>query len=164
MSIWPNQSNVDSFYGNPRGPDGQPSAAWEQKNLILVKTPWQLITAWDSAPVRGIRIHSLCAETLQNILKAIWVAAGQDEHVIKDWGMNLYGGGYSFRLMRGSNRLSMHSWGCAVDFDPERNKLGDTTPNFANCTKVLDAFNAEGWTWGGHWHKPDGMHWQAADV
>ena len=164
MSRWPNQSDVDSFYGNPRGVDGEPSAAWEQNNLILVKAPWELITAWDGSPVRGIRVHRKCAVSLQNILKAIWVTAGQDEQIIKEWGMNLYGGGYNFRLMRGSNMLSMHSWGCAVDFDPERNGFGDATPNFANCPAVRDAFAAEGWTWGGAWRKPDGMHWQAANL
>jgi len=164
MPLWPNQSNVDSFYGNPRGNDGGPSAAWEEANLTRLVPPWPLVTAWDGTPVKSIRIHRLCAESLRITLEAIWMAAGQNERVIKNWGMHLYGGGYSFRLMRGSNRLSMHSWGCAVDFDPERNKFGDTTPNFANCPAVLDAFAAEKWIWGGNWKKPDGMHWQAADL
>ncbi|HLC17357.1 MAG TPA: M15 family metallopeptidase [Thermodesulfovibrionia bacterium] len=28
----------------------------------------------------------------------------------------------------------------------------------------MDAFEKEGWTWGGNWKKPDGMHWQAARI
>lgn len=78
--------------------------------------------------------------------------------------MHLYGGGYNFRLMRRSTRLSLHSWGCAVDFDPARNGFGDTTPHFEHFPAVLNAFANQGWTWGGKWSKPDGMHWQAADV
>ncbi|MGY3916723.1 M15 family metallopeptidase [Aeromonas australiensis] len=66
--------------------------------------------------------------------------------------------------MRGGTRLSMHSWGCAVDFDSSRNSFGDSTPNFQNIPAVLTAFESQGWTWGGKWKKPDGMHWQAASV
>jgi hypothetical protein len=58
----------------------------------------------------------------------------------------------------------MHSWGCAIDFDSARNGFGDTTPNFALIPAVTDAFLAESWVWGGKWHKPDGMHFQAAFV
>jgi len=79
MTQWPNQNDVDSFYGNPRGVDGQASAAWEQKNLTIVEVPWQLVTSWDGAPVKSIRCHHKCAESLDKILKAIWVAAGRDE-------------------------------------------------------------------------------------
>ncbi len=164
MTDWPHQSLVDSFYGNPRGKDDQPSPAWESANIVKVKAPWPLVTAWDNAPVSGIRIHTKCASSLSSILSAIWVAAGKDVQKVSEWGMHLYGGGYNFRLMRGKTRLSMHSWGCAVDFDPSRNGFGDATPNFANYPQVLQAFADEGWTWGGPWSTPDGMHWQAADI
>lgn len=102
--------------------------------------------------------------SLSSVLGAIWDAAGRNQAKINEWGMNLDGGGYNFRLMRGSTRLSMHSWGCAVDFDPARNGFGDSTPNFENYPAVLSAFAAECWTWGGQWTRADGMHWQAADI
>jgi hypothetical protein len=164
MPTWPHQSEVDAFYGNPRGINGGPSAAWEQQHLVLVEAPWPLVTSWDGASVRGIRIHRNCADSLRNVLDAIWQAADRNVDTIRDWGMHLYGGAYTFRLMRGGNRLSMHSWGCAIDFDPARNGFGDTTPHFADCAAVLAAFADEGWTWGGSWTCPDGMHWQAAGV
>jgi hypothetical protein len=58
----------------------------------------------------------------------------------------------------------MHSYGAAVDFDPDRNGLGDPTP--AMDPRVVAAFKAEGWTWGGDWspRNRDGMHFQAASV
>jgi hypothetical protein len=164
MSKWPKQNETDKFYGNPRGKNGGPSPAWERTNLTLVKAPWPIVTSWDSSPVKGIRVHVKCAESLIKIFNSIWEAAGQDVEVVRQWGMHLYGGGYNFRIMRGGSRLSMHSWGCAVDFDPAQNEYGDASPNFANCPAVLNAFADEGWTWGGSWAKPDGMHWQAADV
>ena len=162
--IWPHQSEVDSFYGNPRGEDGQPNARWESDNIVKVKPPWKIITAWDFEPVSGIRIHRECADSLKNILKQIWISSGQDERKIKEWGMHLYAGGYNFRPMRGGTKLSMHSWGCAVDFDSARNAYGDPSPNFASIPLVLEAFANEVWIWGGKWQKPDGMHWQAANI
>jgi D-alanyl-D-alanine carboxypeptidase len=164
MTDWPHQSEVDTFYGNPRGKDGQASGKWESANITKVKTPWKLVTSWDGMTVSGIRVHSKCADSLLTVFEKIWNSAGNDQTKINEWGMNLYGGGFNYRLMRGSTRLSMHSWGCAVDFDPARNGFGDSTPNFANFPQVLDAFANEGWTWGGKWTKADGMHWQAADI
>jgi hypothetical protein len=164
MSHWPHQSDVDAFYGNPRGRNGLASGAWESTNLVKVPTPWKLVTAWDGATVGGVRIHKKCAASLGRVFDAIWQAAGQKQSKINEWGMNLYGGGYNFRLMRGKTQLSMHSWGCALDFDPARNGFGDSTPNFANYPQVLAAFADEGWSWGGKWKTTDGMHWQAANI
>jgi hypothetical protein len=164
MPKWIAQTNVDAFYGNPRGRNGSASPTWERANLTIIPAPWKLVTSWDGTLVRGIRIHQLCANSLQTVLESIWKASGQDEKQIRAWGMHLYGGGYNYRLMRGSNQLSMHAWGCAVDFDPAKNGFGDSTPAFANHKPVLKAFADEGWTWGGRWAKPDGMHWQAADI
>lgn len=164
MVNWPHQSEVDAFYGNPRGKNGEISAKWVAESIVSMQLPWALVTSWDFQPVKTIRVHKKCKPSLQRIFAQIWAAANQDQQKINEWGMNLYGGGYNFRLMRGSSSLSMHSWGCAVDFDTSRNALGDTTPNFALIPQVLSAFEAEGWTWGGNWKKPDGMHWQAAVV
>jgi hypothetical protein len=147
--MFPKQSNVDAFYGNPRGKNGQPSSAWERQNLVIVKSPWRMVLAWDiTARVSGVRTHRKCEESFARVLAAIWIASGKNQATIEKWGMHLLGGGYNFRLMRGSNQLSMHSWGCAVDFDPERNGLGDSTPHFATVPQVLKAFADEGWTWG----------------
>jgi hypothetical protein len=164
MSPWPHQSDVDAFYGNPRGTNGDASRKWESANIVRVKTPWKLVTAWDFMPVSGIRMHQKCSDSMQRVLQKIWTAANQDQQKINEWGLNLYAGGYSFRLMRGGSQLSMHSWGCAVDFDSSRNSFGDRTPHFSQLPAVLDAFASESWTWGGGWSKPDGMHWQAADL
>jgi D-alanyl-D-alanine carboxypeptidase len=164
MSIWPHQSEVDNFYGNPRGINGLVSPKWESENIIRLKTPWKLVTAWDFAPVGSISIHNKCSDSLDRIFKQIWASANEDQRKINEWGMNLYAGGFEFRRMTGKTRLSMHSWGCAVDFDSARNAFGDNNPNFVNIPLVLKAFEAEGWTWGGKWSDPDGMHWQAASV
>ncbi len=161
MSIWPKQSQCDAFYGNPRGKNGKASLLWEIANLTLVKPPFKMYFA--GQPVRGVRVHKKCAASLGRVFEAIWQASGRNQAKIDAWGVSVYGGAYNYRVMRGGNSLSMHSWGCAIDLDPARNGFGDSTPNFANVPAVLNAFKAEGWVWGGKWSKADGMHWQAAN-
>lgn len=164
MTTWPLQKDCDRFYGNPRDPKdrSRPSAAWEAANLVSIKPPYRM--TYDGKPIRGIRVHKKCAESLLRVLTAIWEASGRQQSVVDAWGASIYAGAYNFRLMRGGSSLSMHSWGCAIDLDPARNGMGDTTPNFAKHSAVLKAFADEGWEWGGDWSGKscDGMHWQAA--
>lgn len=164
---WPHQNEVDAFYGNPRGEHGDENPTWVRDHIVRVKAPWQLVTSWDEPPllVKGIRIHEKCAESLTRVLQSIWQASGQNEATIQYWGMHLYGGGFLFKMKKSGHSLSMHSYGCAVDFDPKRNGFRDPSPNFKNIPQVVDAFESEGWTWGGRWTNPcDGMHFQAAHL
>ena len=173
-NTWPMQAGCDAFYGNPRGRNGTASASWIKANLVTVPVPWKMRTAWEpGSSVSRIQIHNRCSGSLARVLAAIWEKAGKRQDVIETWGMHLFGGSFAFRTMRGSSRLSMHSWGCAVDFDPARNGLGDYTPAFQPDHAVVLAFKAEGWVWGGDWdgngrvsdeRRPDAMHFQAARV
>lgn len=163
---WPKQSECDAFYGNPRNraDPAKPSDAWEAANLVYVKAPFDM--RYEGTLLKkGVRIHKNCADSLKRVFDAIWKAAGQSQAKIDAWGVSIYGGGYTYKLMKSGKALSMHSWGCAIDLDPERNGYKDTTPNFANIPEVVAAFDAEGWEWGGRWKDPcDGMHFQAARV
>ena len=167
MSAWPKQSAMSAFYGNPdTNHDGMPDAAWEAANLISIKSPYRMVLAWDpSRTVSTIRVHKKCADSLLRVLTAIKAHYGTQEE-IDAARMHLYGGCYNFRLMRGGSSLSIHSWGAAIDLDPERNGLGVTyNPAKGMMPQaVIDAFAAEGWVWGGKWSRPDGMHFQAAVV
>ena len=42
---------------------------------------------------------------------------------LQQLGIDLFGGCFNFRKMRGGNSWSEHSWGIAIDLDPERNGL-----------------------------------------
>lgn len=158
MQTWPLQRNCKTFYGDPRGKDGKASAQWERENLVIVPTPWEL--RFDGKPVTGIRVHKKCASSLSRVLTAIWNRVGHSQSQIDRIGMSEFGGSYVFRAIRGGKSLSMHSYGCAVDFDPARNALGNKEP--AMHRLVIEEFEREGWEWGGHWKRPDGMHFQAA--
>lgn len=161
---WPKQSECDSFYGNPRASGGGASAKWELANLTKIAPPFKMTYA--RKPITGIRIHRLCAPSLSRILEKIWVFAGKNQGVIDESGMSIFDGSYVFRNMRGSSRLSMHAYGCAIDFDADRNGLGNPNPRFSRYPWVIEAFEEEGWVWGGRWSpkRKDGMHFQAARV
>ncbi|MGH2754343.1 MAG: M15 family metallopeptidase [Actinomycetota bacterium] len=72
-----------------------------------------------------------------------------------------YGGCYSARFVGSSagSRLSHHSWGIAVDVNVAENAFGtkaDQDP------RVVRVFEDHGFTWGGRWLIPDGMHFEWA--
>lgn len=168
MQPWPTQSAAPDFYGRnikvTKGVAG-PDPKWERDNLVTVSIPWKAVAAWDNAiRIKSFRVHRLTAESLRRVLDKIWAAYGKNQKAIEADNLHLIGGGYNWRQMRGISRLSMHAYGCAVDFDPDHNGLGDPTP--AMPMKVVEIFEAEGWVWGGRWsvQRRDGMHFQAAKV
>jgi hypothetical protein len=162
--IWPHQNDVISVFGNPRGPDDVTRASlfWEAANLIAVKPPFQLF--YDGQPVRSVRCHRFVATAFTGGLEAIRDAYSNDPEWLQASGIAIFGGSYNYRLMRGLNTLSMHSYGIAFDFDPARNGLGDPTPNFANYPEILKAWESVGAIWGGTFSRHDGMHWQFAGI
>lgn len=70
------------------------------------------------------------------------------------------GGCYNPRFNRGADpgySLSRHSWGIAVDFNPSSNQYG-SVPTLS--TAIVDIFRHWGFSWGGGWNVPDGMHFE----
>lgn len=163
MNQWPTQAavlNNVSIYGDPRSRDRtRMSPVWERENLVVITPPFRMTYAGQK--IGRIRVHRHCAQSLLRVLNNLKDAAGGKQKVLDHWGVSIFGGVVNYRLMRGGNRLSIHSYGAAIDLDPARNGLGDQTPNFANHPEVLEAFAKEGWLWGGSWSRKDGMHWQA---
>lgn len=164
MNIWPKQSECANFYGNPDPRhEGVPFRLWENENIIKIVPPWRMVLAWSPKDrLSTIRIHRKCAHSLSTVLNDIFDAYERKQEKIETVGLHLYGGAYNFRMMRGSTRLSMHSYGCAIDIDPEHNQFGDAHGRMPQ--DVVALFRAQGWTWGGTWSKPDAQHFQAATL
>lgn len=53
--------------------------------------------------------------------------------------------------------LSMHAWGLAVDINSHDNWLGQT-PQMD--PRIVEIFEKWGFSWGGRWSRPDGMHFE----
>lgn len=165
MSQWPksDRESLINFYGNPDGNgDGLPDPIWESKNIVRIDPVYQMYLAWDPrAPLRKIAIHKNCADSLTRIMKKIeQKISPQDRSYYQ---LDMFGGAYNFRTMRGSNRLSMHAYGCAIDIAPEINPLGAKyRPNSRMMPmQVVRIFEEEGWGWGGEWQRPDAQHFEA---
>lgn len=158
---------MNAFYGNPdANGDGVPDRAWEDANIVKLTPPYRMALAWaPETPVTTIRVHRLAAGPLLTVLRGILDHYGPQAE-IEAARMHLFGGAYNFRLMRGAAQLSIHSWGAAIDLDPARNAFGQAYALNAGMmpSAVVELFRDQGWVWGGAWHKPDAMHFQAAQV
>ncbi len=73
--------------------------------------------------------------------------------------LKTFGGCFNIRTVRGSDKLSTHSYGLAVDINSESNGLGQEPTMSAELVKC---FTDEGFTWGGNFKRKDGMHFEYA--
>lgn len=152
-TVWPRQSGVPAFYG----------AVGTSQTQIAV--PFDMWLAWDkSVRVRKITVHTKVATSAERVFNAVAGLYSAQER--KTIGLDLFGGSLNVRKMRGGSNYSMHSWGIAIDFDPERNQLkwgrdkarlaqSDAVPFFLEWEK-------EGWLSLGRARNFDWMHVQAA--
>jgi D-alanyl-D-alanine carboxypeptidase len=169
MKQWPMQIEADAFYGNPRGRNSSVNSAWYKANITLMSVPFKMHMV---RPITKFPVHKKCIDATREWLNHVWQNAGRDQRVIDDWGMSVFSGSYCYRLMRGLQTLSMHSYGCAFDFDAPRNGLHDASPHFALLRQeVVEPFLKLGGVWGGDWNgdgssaderRADGMHFQFA--
>jgi hypothetical protein len=171
MRSWPLQRDCDAFYGNPRGRGGSVvSPSWYQRHIAFVRTPWK--SAMGEIKITRIAVHARCAAAFEAWFDAVWANAGRSQREIDLWGMSRFGGAFNYRPMRGGSALSMHAYGAAIDFDPQRNGLGNRRPHFRNLREeVVQPFLRLGGVWGGDWNgngdtlderRCDGMHFQFA--
>ncbi len=131
--------------------------------LTKIDIPFPMILAWDrSITVNSIRCHKQIAKNLKDTLSGILAEYGALK--IKQLGIDIYGGCFNFRKMRGGSDWSRHSWGVAIDLDPERNQLREThtTARFAKpeYTKMIDIFYDNGFLSLGREKDYDWMHFE----
>lgn len=110
-----------------------------------------------------VRFHEKAAPALARVAKRLDALFAEDptlRRFFKD-----LGGTYNHRVIAGTDHLSAHSWGIAVDIgtalsDYWRN--GPQPPTWRNriAQSVVDAFEAEGFVWGGRWYHYDTMHFE----
>jgi hypothetical protein len=155
MNNWPKQnfSSMTAFYG----PVGE--------NMTQIQLPYEMYLAWDqNAKVKKISCNKKCAESLHKIFEQTLKTYGLKD--IQKLKLNSFGGCVNVRKMRGGSAWSIHSWGAAVDLDPDRNllKWGRDKASFAkkeydNFWKIVES---ESWISLGRVKNYDWMHFQAA--
>jgi hypothetical protein len=134
--------------------------------LVKIELPYPMKLAWDKTiVVNSIRCHYSVADKLKAIFKDILDTYGIEK--IKKLGIDLYGGCFNFRKMRNGSEMSIHSWGIAVDLDPERNTLTETkkTARFARpeYKPMIDIFYKHGFESLGVEKNFDWMHFQVKE-
>jgi hypothetical protein len=131
--------------------------------LVNLTLPYPMRLAWDTGTtVSRIRCHRLIKDQLSAVFNDLLAHYGLAE--IKRLGIDLFGGCFAFRKMRGGNDYSRHSWAIAIDLDPARNSLKATsrTAQFAKPAykPMIDIFYKHGFVSLGREKNYDWMHFE----
>jgi hypothetical protein len=145
-------TEIIAKYGSP-GPS----------NLVVIDLPFTFKINWAKDVVANkMQCHRLVADSLRAILTEILEAYGPEQ--IDKLQINDFGGCYNFRKMRGGSDWSRHSWGIAIDLDPDRNQLtwGRDKAAFAKpeYRQMIEIFYKHGWIGLGPEENRDWMHFQ----
>lgn len=131
--------------------------------LTTINLPYPMRLAWDKkTTVNRMRCHKLIADDFLAVFNDLLKHYGLEK--IQELGIDLFGGCFNFRAMRGGSDYSRHSWGIAIDLDPERNKLRETskTARFARpeYKPMIDIFYKHGFVSLGRERNYDWMHFE----
>lgn len=155
MTNWPKQdyASMLAYYGD---------VGENQTQLVL---PYPMRLAWDtSKTVRKITCHAKVHDSLGKILTEILAFYSNNLDELKQARMDLFGGCLNVRKIRGGNSWSIHSWGTAIDLDPEHNTLSMNRAQATMPNEIIAIFRNEGWTSLGQSKNYDFMHFQAANL
>jgi hypothetical protein len=154
---WPKQTEValNAFYGEVG------------TNQVEVKLPYTHLVAWNNHKnLDAIYCHKKVADSLVRVLTKVLSHYGEEK--IRELGLNLYGGCYNKRKIRGGSRWSTHAWAISIDYNPEQNKLkwGRDKAKFSEpiYEKWWEFWEEEGWVSLGREKNFDWMHIQAAKL
>lgn len=123
---------------------------------IEIDPQWILENTSDvTIPLLGrARCHNLIIPQMREAFREI-----SDRGLANLVRRNDFGGCFAPRFLNSdpNSGLSHHSWGIAFDFNVSRNPYGaepDMDP------RIVELLEEKGFTWGGHWVVPDGMHFE----
>lgn len=139
------------------------------ESLDKVNLPFPVVLAWKpSYNIRQFSAHKLVTRHIELVYADL---AKLDKHLINRAGIQLWGGCYEFRPVRGTETrdkppFSAHSWGIAVDTDPVRNGLFMKAPkanlSHAEFDPIHDIWARYGFLNMGHVIGRDYMHHEAS--
>lgn len=168
------REEIQQMFGTPNNNDGTLSEVWEEQNIRKITPPvgWQLYYQDDHGPVpvSGIRLHRKLEENFRSVLTSIWnhakgeIGTGASDEQIRKWlhdrRLDQHSGGFNFRPIHGSNNLSLHSYGIAIDWDADHNPQGHSSHTLPDWWYQI--WRDHGWSDGRHFSNPDPMHVQFA--
>ena len=127
---FPRQRDMEVFYG----PAGSAAATAGRCEL-----PIPFVIAWNKDQrVTGFSCHRKVAAPMTAIFAEAVQHYGEDRY--RRLRLDLFGGCFNDRNMRGGSRKSTHAYGAAVDLDPEHNRLRWSADRAAFARSDYDAF------------------------
>lgn len=124
---------------------------WATRNIVQVELP----------RFGRVRFHKRAADQLAGLWKA-WESEGLLNRVLS------YEGTYVARFVRGSRTtLSNHAFGTAFDINARWNALGVVPARKGqrgSVRELVETAHRFGFYWGGHFSRPDGMHFEVAKI
>jgi hypothetical protein len=137
-------------------------------NQTTLKLPWNMVLAWDTKKIiSSFSCHEKVHDSMLRCFQRIGDAY-PDPQVRRQLGIDLWGGCLNVRQMRGGSSWSMHSWGIAIDFDPDRNQMywGRDKARLAksDCETFWKIWEEEGAVSLGRARNFDWMHVQFARI
>lgn len=135
---------------------GEFAAAASSDGSITIQDSWKdkHITAMEVPILGEITCHRGLFPQLTQALQQV-----EDAGLAFTIDPSDFGGCYSARFIDSNpgGRLSHHSWGIAIDFNAAQNRPG-TRPDLDH--RLVRIMEDNGFTWGGRWLIPDGMHFE----
>lgn len=155
-AAWPTQKEVRSG----KSVFGAPGSA----QLVRIVPPYPLY--FEGSKVASIAVHKAVAEHVEAALREVLAYYGQKR--ITELGLDQYGGCYNYRKATGGGGLSMHAWGIALDFAPEKNAYKMQSPeaslSAADCVPWWEIWERHGAVSLGRQCNKDWMHVQFAKL
>lgn len=111
-----------------------------------------------------VRVHRKIAPALDRVAKRL-TAAREHDPSLRPF-LRRLSGGFAERTIAGTDRLSAHAFGIAIDLDASMSdywrwqKKGPHRWRNRIPQAIVDAFEAEGFIWGGRWYHYDTMHFE----
>lgn len=109
----------------------------DDRNLVTIEMPYSRKISWDKKKsINRMQCHKLLGPVFYKIHSEILDIYGLT--AISALEIDLFGGCYNFRKMRGGSDWSRHSWGIAEDISPEKNSLKMSKKNAQFAKKPYD--------------------------
>ncbi len=154
-----------------------------QKSLALVTVPY--LSFEGKAGEGHVIVHRELADEVRDIFKELFEMRFPIRQIVPvsayDWddAASMAANNtsaFNYRFISGTNRLSNHSYGRAIDINPVQNPYvsrdGAVQPLGASydreepgtvTAEVADIFRSRGWEWGGDWEQiKDWQHFEKA--
>jgi hypothetical protein len=158
----------------PRGPIAPVTDVEQDPGRVRVESLFRATYGADARAVESalvdvkiaghvVRIHERVAPALSRVAARIDALSRADPSLRRYF--RALGGTFNPRKIAGTDRSSAHAWGIAIDIDTSmsdywRNAKGEPVWKNRIPSAIVEAFEAEGFAWGGRWFHYDTMHFE----